>query len=113
LEIHDFSASDVGWSTDWRWKNDSHPTTDWRADRSMLVDTRGANAAGFVAKYNGEGYLILVPIWLPVLLTALLGVAPWIKWSRKFGLRTLLISTTFLAVVLGMIAWLDRAWFGH
>ena len=28
------------------------------------------------------------------------------------NLRSLFIATTFLAVVLGMIAWLDRAWIG-
>jgi hypothetical protein len=28
----------------------------------------------------------------------------------RFSLRSLLIVTTFLAVVLGMIVWLDRAW---
>jgi hypothetical protein len=30
----------------------------------------------------------------------------------RFTLRTLFIATTFLAVVLGMVAWLDRAWIG-
>jgi hypothetical protein len=33
-------------------------------------------------------------------------------WPWRFNLRTLFIATTFLAVVLGMIAWLDRAWIG-
>ena len=32
---------------------------------------------------------------------------PW-----RFSLRTMLIATTLVAVVLGMIAWLDRAWIG-
>jgi hypothetical protein len=33
-------------------------------------------------------------------------------WPWRFNLRSLFIATTFLAVVLGMIAWLDRAWIG-
>ena len=33
-------------------------------------------------------------------------------WPWRFTLRSLFIATTFLAVVLGMIAWLDRAWIG-
>ena len=32
---------------------------------------------------------------------------PW-----RFNLRSLFIATTFLAVVLGMIAWLDHSWIG-
>ena len=32
--------------------------------------------------------------------------------TMQFNLRSLFMATTFLAVVLGMIAWLDRAWIG-
>jgi hypothetical protein len=32
-----------------------------------------------------------------------------IRWPCRFTLRNLFIATTFLAIVLGMIAWLDRA----
>jgi hypothetical protein len=35
-----------------------------------------------------------------------------LHWPVRFTLRTLFIVTTFLAIVLGMIAWLDRAWIG-
>ena len=35
-----------------------------------------------------------------------------IESPSRFSLRSLFIATTFLAVVLGMIAWLDRAWIG-
>ena len=35
-----------------------------------------------------------------------------LRWPWRFTLRSLFIVTTFLAVVLGMIAWLDRAWIG-
>ena len=34
------------------------------------------------------------------------------RWPWHFSLRSLFIATTFLAVVLGMIAWLDQAWIG-
>jgi hypothetical protein len=32
-----------------------------------------------------------------------LGIVPWLPWSRRFGLRTLLIATTLVAVGLGII----------
>jgi hypothetical protein len=35
-----------------------------------------------------------------------------LQWPWRFTLRSLFIATTFFAVVLGMIAWLDRAWIG-
>jgi hypothetical protein len=35
-----------------------------------------------------------------------------LRWPLRFTLRSLFIAMTFLAVVLGMIAWLDRAWIG-
>ena len=43
----------------------------------------------------------IIPYWLTVVLTATLGVVPWLK--RRFSLRTLLIATTLVAVVLGII----------
>ncbi len=45
---------------------------------------------------------ITFPLCVPVLLTAALPAALWIRWSRRFSLRTLLIATTLVAVVLGL-----------
>ena len=39
---------------------------------------------------------------------AALAAAPWIRWSRRFSLRTLLIATTLVAVVLGLIVYAAR-----
>jgi hypothetical protein len=46
---------------------------------------------------------IEAPIWVPVLFAAILAVAPWVRWSSRFSLRTLLIATTLIAVGLGMV----------
>ncbi len=45
----------------------------------------------------------VIPYWSLVLVTPLLAVAPWIRW--RFSLRTLLIATTLIAVVLGIVVW--------
>ena len=45
-----------------------------------------------------------VPHWSGVLLLFGLAAAPWLRW--RFSLRTLLIATTLVAVVLGLIVWL-------
>jgi hypothetical protein len=43
-----------------------------------------------------------IPHWFAVLLTATIGAVAWPNWSRRFTLRTLLIVTTLVAVVLGL-----------
>jgi hypothetical protein len=62
--------------------------------------------------FGGDPFLTL-PYWFLVLVSGSLAMVfrmPWPPW--RFDLRSLFILTTFLAVVLGMSAWLDRAWIG-
>ena len=50
-----------------------------------------------------------MPYWMAVILTAATGMAVWIpQWRWRFSLRTLLIATTLVAVVLGLIVWVVR-----
>jgi hypothetical protein len=49
---------------------------------------------------------VAIPFWSLLLLALVLSAAPWIP--RRFSLRTLLIATTLLAVVLGLIVWVAR-----
>jgi hypothetical protein len=49
-----------------------------------------------------------VPYWIVNLLIGALAAAPWIRWSRRFSLRTLLIATTLVAVVLGLAVYAAR-----
>lgn len=51
---------------------------------------------------------ILVPHWFQVVVFVLIAAVPWSPWSRRFSLRTLLIATTLLAVVLGLAVWSAR-----
>ena len=56
--------------------------------------------------------LMMLPYWFLVLTSGSLAMLFQLRWPPRFTLRSLFIATTFLAVVLGMIAWLDRAWIG-
>jgi hypothetical protein len=49
---------------------------------------------------------IVIPCWFSVLLVTTLAVAPWVRW--RFTLRTLLIATTLVAVLLALIAALNK-----
>lgn len=61
----------------------------------------------------GEGWRDLrkglrVPYVLPVSIAAVCSLAtfPWLDWSKRFSLRTLLIITTLVAIVLWLVHWL-------
>ena len=48
---------------------------------------------------------IHIHFWFLTLATIAAAVSPWIRWSRRFTLRTLLITTTLVAVVLGFVVY--------
>ena len=50
--------------------------------------------------------IIFFPHWFVTILSAALAAAPWLRW--RFSVRTLLIATTLIAVVLGTIVFLSR-----
>jgi hypothetical protein len=57
---------------------------------------------------------IAISYWVPTVLIGVLAGLPW-YWRRPrihFSLRNFLILVTIFALLLGMIAWLDRAWIG-
>jgi hypothetical protein len=56
--------------------------------------------------WGGGDYEIVIPHWIVVFAFALLGAAMWIPW--RFSLRMLLIVTTLIAGLLGLIIWLIR-----
>jgi hypothetical protein len=49
---------------------------------------------------------LVVPLWALVLVGAVAASIPWIRW--RFSLRTLLIATTLVAVVLGAVVYAMR-----
>jgi hypothetical protein len=67
---------------------------------------------GFTAYQLQIGSTLVLPFWFLVLTSGSLGMLLRMSWPPQFTLRNLFIATTFPAVVLGMIAWLDRAWIG-
>ena len=54
---------------------------------------------------SGRTTSISVPHWFALLSCIPIGAVSWAKWSNRFSLRTLLIATTLVAVVLGLIVW--------
>jgi hypothetical protein len=72
-----------------RWLFTSKPTATRLRHRYSFA------GAGYTpAHYSG----LTVPMWMPVILLAGMSFVPWLR----FSLRTLLIATTLVAVVLGL-----------
>jgi hypothetical protein len=60
---------------------------------------------GLVVLFKGppDARPFFTRMWILVLIAVGLSAAPWIR--RTFSLRTLLIATTLIAVVLGLVVW--------
>jgi hypothetical protein len=76
-----------------------HP---WIAEAWKLERT----PAGFtVASFPG-GWMLEVPHYFAVIVLSAVASLPWIRW--RFSLRTLLIATTVVSLVLGLIIYATR-----
>jgi hypothetical protein len=58
---------------------------------------------GLVHIQNERG--IWFPHWALLLAMATVAASPWIRWAKRFCLRTLLIATTLIALLLGLIVY--------
>jgi hypothetical protein len=89
--------------------NDGNPAWSYRnypADsivRSEIEMQIGYKTAlGFVQYAKSPGaFRIRVPYWPLVSLSVVFAAIPWLRW--RYSLRTLLIATTLVAIVLGLV----------
>ena len=77
------------------------PSTEWRRQHA---DDRWRKQSWGGFYFNDA--TIIAPYWFWCLMAAPLAVVPWLKWSNRFSLRTLLIATTLVALLLGLFVWL-------
>ena len=77
--------------------------TGWKL-RSNEVDLKLGKFWGFWP----SGELFSLPYFAPVLFSTALSGTALISWSWRFSLRTLLIATTLIAVLLGIAVYLLR-----
>ena len=83
------------------WELECEPLT---ADEKQFDKqlNRTLTTFGFGLLVAGSDYNVMFPYWLPFVIAGLLAVAPNVRWSKQFTLRTLLITTMLVAVVLGL-----------
>ncbi len=64
---------------------------------------------GFLYAHKSSNTGIIIPYWFLIPVALCLSAIPWIPQLRfRFSLLTLLIATTLVAVVLGLVVWLAR-----
>lgn len=83
----------------------SGDTDQARADIPKTKPNLMSGVWGRFAYIYERGPSVTVPDWFLVLVVVASAAAPWIHWSTKFSLRTLLITTTLVAMLLGLIVW--------
>lgn len=71
-----------------------------------LPDDWDAKWAAFDVRRNPNYFSITIPYWFPTLLTACVSAIACVYSKWQFSLRTLLLATTLVAVVLGLGVWL-------
>src|SRR5262245_20863103 len=66
------------------------------------ADWRKGGVLGFANYDDGLVTALIAPHWLPALLSVVLAFIPWISPDCRFTLRTLLMATTCVALLLGL-----------
>ena len=103
--IFDWTIASPG--ATWRWHL-TRPLSGeyWRgALQELQTKNRYNGFAGFGFYGNPWHTIFRAPYWFSVVLVAAFATMPWIRWSKHFSLRTLLIVMTLVALGLGFAAY--------
>jgi hypothetical protein len=92
-----------GDASDTSWQARTHPI-DSPDFTKLLKSLEGA--WGFGTLRDDTRSQVIIPHWFLVIISGALAALPWIRW--RFSLRTLLIVTALVALVLGFVVWMMR-----
>jgi hypothetical protein len=100
--LHILSFDDTTQSRDWKIESEPLTADTKRFEKNM---NQTLTKFGFGQLIAGSDYEITLPYWLPFIGGVLLATIPCVRWSRQYSLRTLLIATTLVAVMLGLLVY--------
>jgi hypothetical protein len=92
-----------------RWQLDHEST----ADPSIAEVYQPKNRPGYYGALglgiidSAPFFVVCIPYWLLLSAAIAVATAPWLPWSKRFSLRTLLIAITIIGLMLGTIVWLS------
>jgi hypothetical protein len=78
------------------------PVDEWRQSPGSKKDLPDS-PLGIDGKVGAFGLLLYLPYWFLVGASVAMATASWLTW--RFSLRTLLIATTLVTVLLGLVVW--------
>ena len=84
------------------------PIDEWRREPTLIKKDLPKSRLGFGGYFGKTGSTAYIPYWFLVVLSGTCAILPWLKFSWKFSLRTLLIATTLVAVALGLVCYFVR-----
>jgi hypothetical protein len=86
------------------WQPDAASFLRIRQWKTISLPLGTAPAVQFYCHRTPQGTItISVPIWFPVCLLVLVASLPWMPWPSHFSLRSLLLATTLVALVLARL----------
>lgn len=109
-------AGDVdAWPNDWHLITRRRPNRDDQIVRVPPWSKKGVlEPWGFNDTWSSSSWVLMLPYWFLVAASGSLAIIFQTRWPPwRFTLRGLFVVTTFLAVLLGMVVCLDRAWIGR
>lgn len=85
----------------------SDPRISWRLNSSPIEQIELSHLQdgfiGFKVIHDKRETGVQLPYWSAVAMAFVCSVIPWYRWKHRFSLRTLLITTTLIAILLGLI----------
>jgi hypothetical protein len=90
----------------WPIKKDCEDTDRW-LKVSHIFPVPSRMWGEFLLRRSDTLAVMIMPLWFAIIGVIGIAAAPWLPFKR-FSLCTLLIATTLVAVVLGLIVWLSR-----
>lgn len=100
FKLHFYKASPR--NAYWEWR--SMPYASRLPDNGPYSTPAGTPTPSFSLNVSGGSFATTIPYWFLVLISGSLSAAPWVRWSNRFSLRTLLIVMTLIAALFGVIA---------
>jgi hypothetical protein len=96
----------IGYS-EWKWRKfPANSLTDSGATGTVAWGfTRKVGALGFGVVESNQMRFVYMPYWFFAVLAVALAVFSWSNQTWRFSLRTLIITMTVVAVVLGLIVY--------
>jgi hypothetical protein len=94
---------------DWGFMGGGNGKLQWTVETPVSAPVDSSRPMlGFAFRSGYISHAKSIPLWFVALLSGAIAGVPWLNWSTRFSLRTLLFATTLIAVALGFAVYSAR-----